>query len=374
MASSSGNPLITIEEFKQAQQLIYDSKIIRKTPMLHNCESFAPSLVTAQDAAPCTVSFKLENLQAEGSFKTRGVVHAFHKKLGNENNNNNNNNSESKKKLCAMSGGNFARSFCYVAHKTSAGKATVVMPQSVPADRIAICKQYGADVILVAPSEMISTIESLKAQGYVHTIQYIWQPYQTDLTLLCICLFFSMIFIHAFDELELIKAYGSIAFELLHDCPTVDTVIMGVGGGGLIAGVAACLKQLKPSINVIGVEPVASPSMTQSLEQGHAITLDKFTPTICAGLSPPFAGKITYEFVKQYVDKIVLVNDDQVKQALKSLTGDFKLVVEPSGAASVAALMQHANLLDEKFIKDKHVCCILSGGNVPLSDLATYTA
>lgn len=179
-----------------------------------------------------------------------------------------------------------------------------------------------------------------------------------------------MTFIHGFDELELIKAYGSIAFEILDQVPNIDIVVMGVGGGGLISGVSAALKLKNPNIQVIGVEPVASPSMKQSVQEGHAITLTNFVPTICAGLAPPFSGKITLEFVKKYVSDIILVSDEEVKAAVKTLVKDYKFIVEPSGAACLAALM-HGKITG---VEGKNVCCLLSGGNVSLADLETYTA
>jgi threonine dehydratase len=172
------------------------------------------------------------------------------------------------------------------------------------------------------------------------------------------------IFIHPFDDMDVIAGHGTLGLEILEDVPEVDSVIVPVGGGGLISGIAAAIKLQNPSVKVMGVEPVGSQAMTKSLEQNAVYHLDK-SNTIADGLAAPFAGEHTLRHVQQFVDEVVLVTDDEIIDALRLILERCKILPEPSAAASFAAL------LSGKVTASSIVVCVLSGGNVDRSLLKT---
>jgi len=180
-------------------------------------------------------------------------------------------------------------------------------------------------------------------------------------------------FVHPFDEPLLFHGYGSIGLEILEDLPSVDVVLVGVGGGGLIAGISAAMKQHSPqkNIEIIGVEPVGASKMHDSIEKGEPVALQAIS-TFVGGLAAPYAGRRAFELVQHYVDRIVLVDDKDVKQAMRLLYSEQKLVVEPAGAACVAALLNARKL--DLHLEEKNVVCVLSGGNVSAQDMNSVIA
>jgi len=218
------------------------------------------------------------------------------------------------------------------------------MPETVPTDRIDFIKNCGLTVELVPVPKLQTTVEEWVKRGY-H-------------------------FAHPFDDIKLLTGYGSIGLEILEDLPDVDIVITGVGGGGLYSGILAAiqlklkeLKKVKP-VKVIGVEPVGANSMFLSLQQGKAVEIQP--KTIAHGLAPPYAGKITYHHIKSFGGEIVLVTDDEMKEAVKILYEDYRILCEVSGVASFAALIS-----GKINAAGKSVVCILSGGNITPKDLIT---
>lgn len=332
--------LVTIQEIEQATEEIYKTKFVNKTPLL----SIDSRIVAQFNGGNFNLSFKLESLQTQGSFKTRynffvtiknfrGIIYQINElRKCHE---------QEELQLVSMSGGNYARSFSYIAGLLQI-PVTVVMPSSVPQDRVEACQSFGATVVQAPTVLLQAKVNEYVAKGYIFT--------------------------HPFDDVHLIRAYGSIGMEILEQTQHVDIILCGIGGGGLISGVATYIKSKRPTVRIYGVEPENSPSMSLSIKQGTAVTLQAQQPTICSGLAPPYAGTVTLEHVKQYVDDIVLVSDDNVRQALFILVNRLKLIVEPSGAACFAALL--ANKIPDT--QNKQICCILSGGNVTLMDLNKY--
>jgi threonine dehydratase len=166
-------------------------------------------------------------------------------------------------------------------------------------------------------------------------------------------------FVHPFDDLLVIAGHGTLGLEMLEDVPEPDIVIVPVGGGGLISGVAAAIKHQNPAVKVIGVEPVGAPAMHRSLEQNAVFHLDK-ADTIADGLAAPFVGEHNLAHVKHFVDDMVLVTDDEIIESLRLIMSRCKLQPEPSAAASFAALL-FEKLSVPHYAK---VICVLSGGNV----------
>jgi threonine dehydratase len=170
------------------------------------------------------------------------------------------------------------------------------------------------------------------------------------------------IFVHPFDDPVIIAGHGTLGLELLDDGPTPDVVIVPIGGGGLISGVAAAIKLSNPHVRIIGVEPEGAPSLTVALEAGRVVPLEKID-TIADGLAAPFAGEYTLPHVQAFVDEVVLVNDEEIAQAMRLIMERCKVVPEPAAATSFAALyFKRADIP-----KGSNVISVLSGGNVDLS-------
>jgi len=179
-----------------------------------------------------------------------------------------------------------------------------------------------------------------------------------------------MQFCHPFDDPNLFKGYGSIGLEVIEDIPDADVIIVPIGGGGLISGISAAIKLSGSKAKVIGVEPEGAPSMYLSLQKGHAVTLEKID-TIVNGLSPPYAGSNCYQVVKSFVDEVVLVSDEEIKEACCELFLKHKTVVEYSAAASLAALLNRKGKILSEVGNTTTVVCILSGGNISQDELIT---
>jgi len=213
------------------------------------------------------------------------------------------------------------------------------MPNTVPKDRIEFIESCGLTVDLAPPTDVRTKAESHVTNN-------------------------GAILLHPFDDKNLFVGYASIGMEILEDVSKIDIVVVPVGGGGLISGILSAIRLSKSGkqIRVVGVEPEGAPKMYQSLEKGEALAI---TPsTSLHGLAAPFAGKQTFHCVKEFGAEIVLISDEDAKKAMKILFYDYKLVVEPSGAAAVAALI--SGKLGN--VKGKNVVCVLSGGNVGINE------
>ena len=239
-----------------------------------------------------------------------------------------------------MSAGNYAQAIAYA---TSIEKipCTVVMPETAPAAKLDATRGYGATVILHDDRKtLFDRTEQVRKEK-------------------------NAIFLHPFDDPDLIAGHGTVGLEIYEDVPDVEVVVVGIGGGGLMAGVAIALKSLNPRIRIIGVEPEGAAGMKRALEAGKPVPLEKID-TIADGLAAPYAGKLPLEIAQKYLDDLVIVNDDEIRAACRVVLERTKLLAEPAGAASVAAL-----LAGKIPAAAKKVVLILSGGNVDLKKLLT---
>lgn len=270
---------------------------------------------------------KAELFQKTGSFKVRGV---FNKLLTLPSD-------DSRRGLVSLSAGNHAAALAYGATAVGA-RATIVMPRNAVRSKIEATRAYGGEVVLTDGS-LVDALHDLMASR--------------RLTL-----------IHPFDDLAIMAGQGTVGLEVLEDVPDLDAVIVPVGGGGLISGIAAAVKSARPKVRVIGVEPTGADGVSRGLAAGRPVTLDRAT-TIADGLAAPFAGEHTLRHIRQLVDDIVLVDDEAIVAGLRLIMQRCKLAAEPSGAAPLAALLSEALSLPRASV----VACVVSGGNVDLDTL-----
>ena len=277
------------------------------------------------DISNNNVYIKPENLQKTGSFKIRGAYNKLCK-LSEE---------EKSKGIITASAGNHAQGVAFSA-KDLGIDAVICMPEQTPMIKVDGTLKYGAKVDLFGEN-----FDACKD----HALE---RAEKEGLT-----------FIPPFDDLDVIEGQGTISLEIVDDLEYVDYVIVPVGGGGLIAGVAKCIKQISPLIKVIGVEPVSAASMKEAVKQGKVVKVDG-VDTIADGTAVAEVGKYTYEICKDYVDDWITVTDEEVLMAFINLMERHKLVAEPSGALSLAALKK-VNFYN------KNVVSIISGGNIDMS-------
>ncbi len=277
---------------------------------------------------------KAELFQKTGCFKPRGALNRL-RRFTDE---------ERKRGVITISSGNHAQGLAYAASLLGIS-ATVVMPAATPDNKVQATRGYGAEVIL---------------HGTVNDLLAKCQEVQEarNLTL-----------VHPFDDPFIIAGQGTLGLEVLEDVPEPDYVFVGIGGGGLISGVATAIKWQRPQAKVIGVEPIGAPTMHRSLQQGVPVHLEKID-TIAEGLAAPFVGQLNLEHVQKYVDDVVLVSDEELVQALRMLLERCKVLTEPAGAASFAALLFGKVSMP----RGARVVCVLSGGNVDAEHLKQLLA
>lgn len=288
---------------------------IHRTPLLS-----AASL----GAAACVKLFlKAELFQKTGSFKVRGVLN---KLLSLDT-------AQRARGLISLSAGNHAAALAWAA--TAAGaKATIVMPASAVPFKVEATRRYGGEVVLTE-GNLLETCLTLQ--------------HERGLTL-----------VHPFDDPLVMAGQGTVGLEILEDLPDLDWVLVPVGGGGLVSGIAAAVKAKRPLARVIGVEPVGADVVYRSLKAGKPLQLEGRPTTVADGLAAPFAGQHTQAQIARDVDQVVLVEDDAILAALKALAERAKLVAEPAGAAALAALLARAVELPP----DTTGVAVVSGGNV----------
>lgn len=275
------------------------------------------------------VYLKPENLQHTGSFKLRGAYFKI-SQLSPE---------EKAKGVIACSAGNHAQGVALGAARNGI-KAIICLPAGAPLSKIEATKALGAEVCLVDgvyDDAYNKALELRDKEGYT--------------------------FVHPFDDPLVIAGQGTIGLEILEEMPDIDAVVVPVGGGGLISGVAFTLKTLRPDIKVYGVQAAGAPSMEKSLHDGKRIRLDSVA-TVADGIAVKEPGTVTYDACQRYVDEIVTVSEDEIAAAILALLEKQKLVAEGAGAVSVAAAM-----FNKIPIKGKKVVCIVSGGNIDVSIL-----
>jgi threonine dehydratase len=292
---------------------------------LHHTPTMTSAYLSERIGAP--LHLKLELFQKTGSFKPRGVLN----RLANMSE------AERQRGLISLSAGNHAQAVAWAAREYGV-MATVVMPTRATQAKVDATRGYGGNVILTDADLLATALELQRSR---------------DLTL-----------VHPFDDPFVIAGQGTLGLEILEQVPDVDTVILGVGGGGLIAGVAAAVKAVKPKARVIGVEPEGAPGMSESLRRGEAVRLDRVN-TIADGLAAPFAGRLNYFHVRELVDEMVLVSDAEIIAAIPVLMERCKIVPEPAAAAAVAALLCGK----VRPTAGSTTVAVVSGGNIDLGKL-----
>lgn len=313
--------MLNLDKVYHAQKVLKDA--IRQTDII-----YAPVI---SKMSGCELYLKTENLQITGSFKVRGAYYKI-SQLTEE---------EKAKGVIACSAGNHAQGVA-LASKKFGIKSIICMPDGAPISKVEATKSYGAQVVLVPGvyDDAHNEAERLKAEkGYT--------------------------FIHPFDDEDVIAGQGTIGLEIVNQLSDVDAIVVPIGGGGLIAGLAFAVKSVNPKIKVYGVQSAGAPSMFNSLEH-HKIECLPSVSTIADGIAVKEPGTLTFELCSKYVDKIVTVTDDQVSAAILSLIERQKLIAEGAGAVSLAAVM--FNKIPE--ISGKKVCCLISGGNIDVTILS----
>ena len=301
-----------IQDFITAKEKL--SKVLLKTSLIQ-------SPIFSKEAGN-EVYIKPENLQKTGSFKIRGAYNKI-TNLSDE---------EKKKGVIASSAGNHAQGVAYGA-KESGIKAVIVMPKSTPLIKVESTKQYGAEVVLhgdVYDDAFKKAKELEEKEGYI--------------------------FVHPFDDEDVIYGQGTIALEILEELPETDIILVPIGGGGLISGIACAAKILKPEIKIIGVEPDGAASAYEAIKEDKVVEL-KEANTIADGTAVKKIGNTTFEYIKKYVDEIITVSDYELMESFLLLVEKHKIIAENSGILSLAALKK----LKEK---NKKVVSVVSGGNI----------
>ena len=311
--------MLTLEKFEEATELV--KRVTNPTKLIYS------DYLSEQSGGK--VYLKPENMQHTGAYKIRGAYYKI-STLTPE---------ERERGLITASAGNHAQGVAYAAKKFGC-KATIVMPTVTPLIKVNRTKSYGADVVLcgdVYDDSYAYACELAEKNGYT--------------------------FVHPFNDLDVATGQGTIAMEIVQELPTVDYILVPVGGGGLITGVATLAKMLNPKIKVIGVEPSEAASMTAALAAGEVVELESAN-TIADGTAVKAVGDKIFPYVQENVDDILLVEDDELIGAFLDMVENHKMIVENSGLLSVAALKQ----LD---CRGKKVVCLLSGGNMDVITMSS---
>ena len=310
--------MLSLDKVFDAQMVL--KNIIRET-----------DVVRAYGIAPeCELYLKPKNLQITGSFKVRGSAYKI-AMLSEE---------EKKRGVIACSAGNHAQGVALAATKNGI-KSLICLPDSAPISKVEATKGFGAEVCLVEgcyDDAYQRAVELKESEGYT--------------------------FVHPFDDENVIAGQGTIALEIFNDLDNIDVIVVPIGGGGLISGIAYTVKQIRPSVKVYGVQVAGAPSMYNSVKDGEIECLESVS-TIADGIAVKKPGENTYALVREYVDEIALVSDDEVASAILALIEKQKMIAEGAGATAVAAVM--AGKFD---LKGKRVVAVVSGGNIDVTSLS----
>ena len=276
------------------------------------------------------VYLKLENLQMTGSFKERGALNRIAMLMP----------EQAARGVIAASAGNHAQGVAY--HATKRGiRAVIVMPLTTPLVKVTATRDFGAEVVLHGANYDEAFTEAIRLCA------------EQDLT-----------FIHPFDDPAVMAGQGTIGLELLEQVPLLEAVVVPIGGGGLIGGIACAIKESRPDIRIVGVQTSRLPSMAAAVEAHHPVTIDPAT-TIADGIAVRRAGDLTLPMVERYVDEIVTVDEDEIASAILMLLEREKTLAEGAGATALAALLQHRTSL-----KGAHTAVLVCGGNIDVTLLS----
>ncbi len=296
---------------------------VHRTPLL-------PSAALSELAGN-RILLKAELFQKTGSFKPRGILYRLLRTPRDQR----------AAGFVSISAGNAAAALAWAATRLGC-RSTIVMPRTAVKSKIEATEGYGGEVV-PTDGDYMDDCRRIQAER-------------------------GMTFVHPFDDLDVLAGHGVVGLEILEDVAHLDAVVVPIGGGGLIGGLAAAIKVRRPEVQVIGVEPAGADVMTRSLASGKVETLAK-PDTVADGLAAPFAGEHTLRHVQAHVDRVVIVEDDEILDALKLLWTRCKLAAEPSGAAAVAAV-----LTGKTGLSGKTVACVVSGGNVDASLISSLMA
>ena len=272
------------------------------------------------------IFFKLELMQKTGSFKSRGAINKV-LQLSEE---------ERSRGVVAISAGNHAQATSWACSQFGI-KSKIIMPHTASQSKIDATESYGGEVILTK-EKMMDTCQKLIDEE-------------------------NLSFVHPFDDLDILMGQGTVALEVINEVKNLDYAFVSIGGGGLIAGMACVLKQINPKIKIIGVEPINSNVMTNSIKSGKPEIFDTINnKTIADTLAAPFAGKITFEYVKEYVDDIINVSEDEMIESLRMMIERLKIVPEPSASACFVPIV-----FNKLNVPSKSKCLVVvCGGNIDL--------
>ena len=272
------------------------------------------------------IFFKLELMQKTGSFKSRGAINKV-LQLSKD---------ERSRGVVAISAGNHAQATSWACSQFSI-KSKIIMPHTATQSKIDATESYGGEVILTK-EKMMDTCQKLIDEE-------------------------NLSFVHPFDDLDILMGQGTVALEVINEIKNLDYAFVSIGGGGLIAGMACVLKQINPKIKIIGVEPINSNVMTNSIKSGKPEIFDTINnKTIADTLAAPFAGKITFEYVKEYVDDIINVSEDEMIESLRMMIERLKIVPEPSASACFVPIV-----FNKLNVPSKSKCLVVvCGGNIDL--------
>ncbi|MBQ8614723.1 MAG: threonine ammonia-lyase [Ruminiclostridium sp.] len=310
--------MLTLDKIYHAGYVL--KNVIRKTDIIP-----APKI-----NPEANIFLKTENLQITGSFKVRGSYYRI-SQLSDE---------EKSHGVIACSAGNHAQGVALAAARSGI-KSVICLPDSAPISKVEATRSYGAEICLV---------EGVYDDAYAEALRLRDEKGYT--------------FIHPFDDEDVIAGQGTIGLELIEQLPEMDAVIVPIGGGGLISGVAFAIKKLNPKIKVYGVQAAGAPSMYNSVKGGKIERLESVS-TIADGIAVKEPGVNTFEYCSEYVDEIVTVTDDEISAAILALIEQQKLISEGAGATAVAAAM-----FNKVPVKGKNVVCLVSGGNIDVTILS----
>jgi threonine dehydratase len=311
---------VTVDDVERAREIV--GPVLHRTPLL--------SSRSLSDRIAATAYLKAENLQRTGSFKPRGAVYAV-SRLSKE---------QRAKGIVTMSAGNAAQAIAFAA-RTAGVPVTVAMPQTAPQSKVDATRGYGAEIAFAPDmTKLIALVGELKDRSGAY-------------------------FLHPYDDAAMIAGHGTCALEVLEDLPDADLFVVGVGGGGLISGIAVAVAAKRPGARVVGVEPTGAAGMRRALDAGKPIRLERIT-TMADGLAAPIAGTIPFEIVQRLVADVVVIDEDVIAEGMRFLATRAKLVAEPAGAAATGALLAGKVAVRP----GERVVSIVSGGNVDLARLA----
>jgi threonine dehydratase len=325
--------IVSLAEIEAARTLIGGA--VHRTPMLSSAT--AARIVEAATGVRLgdgTVYLKAEHLQKTGSFKPRGMTARVASLSA----------AERQRGIITFSAGNAAQGYAYAGAATGV-PVTVVMPAAANPTKVAATKGYGAEVILEGAhfGEVSAAMERIRDER-------------------------DLVLCHPFNDAEVVAGHGSVGLEILEDQPEVDVVVCGIGGGGLISGVAAAIREQRPSVRVYGVEPTGSDAMSRALEAGAPVPLAPHS--VADGLNAPFAGERTLAMARRYLEAVVRIEDGQILSGVRFGMERLKQVLEPAGAAALAALL-HGRI---PVHAGERVVVVLSGGNLDLARTAELLA